>query len=79
MHRILVRGYDGFGGYTAKEDHLSSFFKDMMASHAFRDIALIPIAPTWLNGHTGTERISKRLDKFIISESLFNGLSGIFQ
>lgn len=70
-------GKDKIWGYKAKEKDMSSFFKDMMVLQALKDIVPTPIAPTKQNGSIRSKGISKRLDRLIIIESLYNGLSGI--
>lgn len=58
-------------------DCLSIFFSGMLEAHDLIDFAPIPIGPTWRNDCEGTEGNSKRLDRFIMKQSLFNHLVGV--
>lgn len=62
-------------GERARLDPLSDFFSSMFASTGFVDISPSLICPTWRNGCSGIEGISKRLDLFLMNEDLLGNLN----
>jgi hypothetical protein len=48
----------------------ASFFSHLLSSNGLIDIAPLKLLPTWRNMKVGEARISKRLDHFLISETL---------
>lgn len=61
-------------GTKATEDPLSAFFKGMMDANALIDAIPDTMAPTWKNGRIGGEGISKRIDHFLVSQTVFNNI-----
>jgi endonuclease/exonuclease/phosphatase family metal-dependent hydrolase len=57
-------------GDLALSDPLTSFFQQLFFKNALIDIKPPEILPTWSNGRQGAAKISKRLDRFLIAESL---------
>eukprot|EP00253_Pinus_taeda_P030442 PITA_30442 len=57
-------------GPNAREDSLADFFLKSLQTHNLIDVNIIKAKPTWRNRRTGEERIAKRLDRFLINESL---------
>ena len=61
-------------GKKASPDPLSSHFRSLFNSVGLVDIAPSVAGPTWRNGRSGNEGISKRLDRFLMSTSLIQSL-----
>ena len=61
-------------GQKAHLDPLGPFFTSLISDHHLVDIAHPLAGPTWRNGRAGVEGISKRLDRFLISEQLICSL-----
>lgn len=59
-----------FWGVSALADPLSSFFQQLFYKNGLIDLKPPEILPTWRNGRLGSAHISKRLDRFLIAESL---------
>ena len=57
-------------GLKARLDPLASFFSQLISGNKLVDLSMDPSSPTWRNGHSGDVGISKRLDRFLLSESL---------
>jgi hypothetical protein len=57
-------------GDSAQSDPLSSFFQQIFYKNALIDLKPPEILPTWRNGRQGSAHISKRLDRFLVAESL---------
>ena len=57
-------------GLKARLDPLASYFTQLISRNKLVDLSMYPSAPTWRNGHSGAVGISKRLDRFLLSESL---------
>jgi hypothetical protein len=53
-------------------DCLSSYFIRKMEEVGLLDIEPTKLTPTWRNKRTGEARISKRLDRFLISEGFLD-------
>eukprot|EP00253_Pinus_taeda_P015506 PITA_15506 len=66
-------------GPSAREDPLSDFFSNLIPSHNLIDVNLIKSKPTWRNRRTGEGRVAKRLDRFLINESLMRDIPMIRQ
>ena len=64
-----------FWGLKARLDPLASFFSQLISGNKLVDLSMDPFAPTWRNGHSGDAGICKRLDKFLLSESLLPSFS----
>jgi hypothetical protein len=52
-------------GASTQLDQLAGYFKEFFQDNRLVDIILDVLAPTWRNGRSGAESISKRLDRFI--------------
>eukprot|EP00253_Pinus_taeda_P008007 PITA_08007 len=57
-------------GPSAREDPLTDFFSQAFLDNKFTDPSPIKLKPTWRNRRSGEDKISKRLDRFLISEGL---------
>jgi hypothetical protein len=57
-------------GASATQDTLEDYFTTLFLAHDLVDYAPDILAPTWRNGRVGSYSISKRLDRFLISEHL---------
>jgi hypothetical protein len=57
-------------GDSATQDTLEDYFISLFSSHNLVDYAPVILAPTWRNGRLGSDSISKRLDRFLISDQL---------
>ena len=55
-------------GSKALSDPLGSFFSKLFSDHHLVDVAPPSAGPTWRNGRIGEDGISKRLDRFLLSE-----------
>ena len=60
-------------GENAKQDALSSLFLDFFEKMKLVDVAPLKTEPTWRNKRGGAQAISKRLDHFMVEETLLNG------
>ena len=54
---------------------MASFFSQLISGNKLVDLSMYPSAPTWRNGRSGAADISKRLDMFLLSESLLLSFS----
>ena len=70
----LTLNWSEVWGKKAHPDPLAPFFSHLFSSHQLVDIAPASIGPTWRNGRSGDDRISKRLDRFLLSSSLIDHL-----
>jgi hypothetical protein len=61
-------------GDHARIDPLADFFSSMFTSAGLVDILPCHISPTWRNGRSGSDGISKRLDRFLMSEDLLESM-----
>eukprot|EP00253_Pinus_taeda_P010845 PITA_10845 len=57
-------------GPSAREDPLSDFFFNLITKNNLIDPSPIKLKPTWRNRRIGEDRIAKRLDRFLLAESL---------
>jgi hypothetical protein len=57
-------------GDSVAKDPLADYFTDLFLSHDIIDLQPDILAPSWHNGHVGPTYISKRLDRFYLSEVL---------
>jgi hypothetical protein len=57
-------------GASSTQDILEDHFTTLFLAHDLVDYAPDILAPTWHNGRVGSYSISKRLDRFLISEHL---------
>jgi hypothetical protein len=53
-------------GILATLDPLASYFHTLLQNHNLVDLPPDAIVPTWRNGRTGLDDISKRLDQFLL-------------
>lgn len=61
-------------GVRARADHLSDFFQNKLASSLLVDVSPHKLCPTWRNRRIGEEWIGKKLDRFLLCESLAENL-----
>jgi hypothetical protein len=59
-------------GETTHVDSLVGFFKELFSKNKLVDVAPAQVVPTWRNGRSGTEGISKRLDRFYVVENVLS-------
>ena len=57
-------------GPRAIVDPLEEYFKNHLVQRDLVDLNQIKLNPTWRNRRVGEDRISKRLDRFLIADSL---------
>jgi hypothetical protein len=57
-------------GSSASMDPLTNYFTMLLQNHNLVDLPPAAIVPTWRNGRTGLDVISKRLDRFLLSADL---------
>jgi hypothetical protein len=55
-------------GESTQADSLAGFSKDIFSRNKLVDVAPVEVVPTWGNGRSRFERISKRLDNFYVVE-----------
>jgi hypothetical protein len=59
-------------GPRARADPLMDFFCHSLSEAGLLDLAPLKLLPTWRNKQTREDRITKRLDRFLVSENLMN-------
>eukprot|EP00253_Pinus_taeda_P028916 PITA_28916 len=59
-------------GPSAREDPLTVFFQEALMGKNLIDPSLTKLKPTWRNRRYGEDRITKRLDRFLLSEGLIS-------
>ena len=57
-------------GINARMDHMVHYFKYLLDSSNMVELNPYHTGPTWRNGRTGTEGVSKRLERFLVSLQL---------
>eukprot|EP00253_Pinus_taeda_P033725 PITA_33725 len=57
-------------GPSAREDPLAEFFLNLISENNLIDPSPVKLKPTWRNRRVGDDRIAKRLDRFLVAESL---------
>jgi hypothetical protein len=57
-------------GASSRIDPLSDFFTSLLHTSGLVDVQPSKLTPTWRNGRTGADGIAKRLDRFLLDESL---------
>eukprot|EP00253_Pinus_taeda_P006109 PITA_06109 len=60
---------EAWGPY-AREDPLAEFFLNLISENKLIDPSPVKLKPTWRNRRVGVDRIAKRLDRFLVTESL---------
>jgi hypothetical protein len=77
LHNLVLAGDLNFTlnsgeiwGVSSIQDPLADFFTTLFNSHGLVDFPPAILSPTWRNGRLGKDHISKRLDRFYISDSL---------
>eukprot|EP00253_Pinus_taeda_P033560 PITA_33560 len=66
-------------GPSAREDPLSDFFFNLITENNLIDPSPIKLKPTWRNRRIGEDQIAKRLDRFLLAESLSSKIPMIRQ
>jgi exonuclease III len=69
---------DEVWGGTSSTGSMAGYFKVLFQSKNLIDIQPDKLVPTWRNGRTGTQAITKRLDRCYISEDLLTSV-GIYR
>jgi hypothetical protein len=59
-------------GNNARSDPLAAYFNQMIQGEGLIDLEPVNIFPTWRNGRGTQDYVAKRLDRFLISESLLD-------
>jgi len=75
----LSLGRSEVWGPVAYPDPLANFFIQSFASKNLLDIVPSKVSPTWRNRRVGDQRVAKRLDRFLVSESLANTVEVVRQ
>ena len=57
-------------GKNARPDALAPFFTHLFKQKSLIDLAPIKHMPTWRNRRSGDQTVSKRIDRFLVSDSL---------
>jgi hypothetical protein len=57
-------------GDTTRLDPLAGYFKGMLQESGLVDIVPNEVVPTWRNGRSGRDEITKILDRVIMSEDM---------
>jgi hypothetical protein len=70
----LTLGAGEIWGATTHLDPLSAYFTEFFDKVGLVDVLPDAVMPTWRNGHSGVDSISKRLDRVLVSEDLLVGL-----
>jgi len=68
----FTTGADEVWGAVAQLDKLAGFFKLLLQDYHLVDMLLDVVAPTWRNGRTGVDSITKKLDHILVSENLLS-------
>ena len=66
-------------GDSVRVDELSDFFHQKLAQVGVTDVPPIKLTPTWRNHRTGESHITKRLDRFLIVDTLMESIDRIHQ
>ena len=54
----------------ARSDSVAPFFSHLFEKNSLIDLAPIKHFPTWRNKRSGDQAVSKRMDRFLVSDSL---------
>jgi len=65
-------GHSEVWGPQARVDILTDFFTHRLMNLNLIDIEPIRVKPTWRNMRSGDSRVAKRLDRFLVADSLVN-------
>lgn len=65
----LSLGLPKVWGDNARSDSLADYFGNKFAEANLTNLAPTPLKPTWKNNRTGTARVAKRIDRFLINDS----------
>lgn len=68
----LSLGLPKVWGDNARPDSLADYFGNKFAEANLTNLAPTPLKPTWKNNKTGTAGVAKRIDRFMINDSLMN-------
>ena len=63
-------GFKEVWGTHARLDPLLSYFTQKLEESNFLDIGPVKFKPTWRNNIVGEDNIAKRLDRFLIKDTL---------
>jgi hypothetical protein len=63
-------------GDNARPDSLADYFGNKFAEANLTDLAPTPLKPTWKNNRTRTTGVAKRIDRFLINDSLLSPALG---
>jgi len=75
----LTLGASEVWGPRAVQDVLKNFFIQAFARKDLLDILPPKLVPTWRNKRAGEQRVAKRLDRFLVTESLALGVEIVRQ
>lgn len=68
----LSLGLPKVWGDNVRSDSLVDYFGNKFAEANLTNLAPTPLKPTWKNNRTGTAGVAKRIDRFLINDSLMN-------
>jgi len=72
-------GFSESWGHLAQVDSLTDTMTSLLEEHKWVDIPSARLQYTWTNNRSGEQNLARRLDRFLIKESLFNNLPRIRQ
>jgi len=72
-------GFSESWGHLAQVDSLTDTMSSLLEEHKWVDIPSARLQYTWSNNRSGEQILARRLDRFLIKESLFNNLPRIRQ
>ena len=63
-------------GHNARIDEEIGYFKHKIENSGFIEVEPLKWVPTWRNNSYGIEGVAKRLDRFLVSESIMYEVGG---
>eukprot|EP00253_Pinus_taeda_P023046 PITA_23046 len=72
-------GYCESWGHSAQVDPFSDTISNLLEEHHWVDIPTTRLQHTWSNNRSGNQSLARRLDRFLLKESLYNRLPRIRQ
>ena len=84
VENLILGGYLNFSlahveylGHNAQVDSLMDLFEKILENNRLIDIEFAQTQPTWRNHKTGSAMLARRLDWFLIKESLMDNINSI--
>jgi len=75
----FTMGFCESWGHSAQVDSFSDTISNLLEEHQWIDIPSARLQYTWTNNRSGEQGLARRLDRFLIKESLYNSLPRIRQ